>query len=542
MGDEGPPRKRRFHPPVAAPFLGDPTAVPALVDGLASLPPGALGSAATVSGAGTESRPADPSWSSRVLLNGGRRSAVRAAPRAPATQGAIATRGRARCDKRPRPLPQGPAPELDDGDGVGGGGDDTLSFARGTPRRDSSRRAPSAPSDARMTEALSACVRRACGLPSSTPIGRRASTVSAVTVGDPASRSRAILVRVGWGKADAAVLWSSHRGGILCSCFAGTQNALFLSASSRSCVCKHTTSLRLCLSKNGISLAKFWQRMHLGSAPADFVCRQQYGPLRFWVVLYRSVYSLVWFTAANVATCIAPSCRRFRARCGHVVLARPFNAEARVVDADEAAQDPSATVAKPKPAVTVDGPSETRGPADEDAGIELEPGDTERASSDAAEAAVSARVRRNLLPCLGEVKAGEVWARTAEWRGLFTRRCSNEGGDSRASDLAVISNIMDGCVGLGLIHPRTYVPVERYCGSCGRMREDRHIIVKERAILYTHHPTAPAIEVCWPFLCSLVSTTLHVPTVKLVLLMLSLVGRLPTNYPCLTVCYAATVL
>jgi len=160
----------------------------------------------------------------------------------------------------------------------------------------------------RMMEVLSACVRRACGLPSSTPIGRRASTVCAVMVGDPASRSRAIVLRVGSGKADAAVLWSSHRGGILCSYFVGTQNALFISASSRSSVCKHTTALRSCWSKNGISLHRFWQRMHLGSAPTSFVCRQQYGPMRFWVVLYRSVYSLVSFTAGNVATCIAPSC------------------------------------------------------------------------------------------------------------------------------------------------------------------------------------------------------------------------------------------
>lgn len=347
-----------------------------------------------------------------------------------------------------------------------------------------------------MMEALSACVRRACGLTSTTPIGRRASTVSAVMVGDPDSRSRAIVLRVGSGKADAAILWSSHRGGILCTCFSGTQNALFISISSRSSSCKHTVALRSCLSQNGISLDRFWQRMHLGSAPSNFVCRQQYGPMRFWVVLYRSVYSLVSFSAANVATCIAPSCRRFRARCGHVVLARPFNSERRAIDASVGARDPAAKVAKAKPAAAVDGRSVPLGPDDEDAGIESEPGDTDRAPSDAAEATVAARVRRNLLPCLGEIKSGDVWARTADWRGLFAGRCSSAGG-SRASDLQKISSIMDGCVGIGLMHARTFVPVEDYCGSCGRRRKEQHVIVKERAVLYTHHPTAPAIEVRW---------------------------------------------
>jgi len=51
---------------------------------------------------------------------------------------------------------------------------------------------------------------------------------------------------------------------------------------------------------------------------------------------------------------------------------------------------------------------------EDDAGIEMEPGDTVRERADAAEATVSSRVRRNLLPCLGEIAAGEVWARTAD--------------------------------------------------------------------------------------------------------------------------------
>ena len=396
-----------FTPPLCLPTSVT-AALPSLFDRLASLPSAALGSPATVSGAGTASRPVYPTWSARVQANSGRRSALRDVPRAPAHAGAGSTRGRVRSDKRPRPLPDGPTHGVDVEDGGWGGVNDTSSSARAPPRRASSRRAPDSALDKRMMEALNACVRRACGLPSSTPIGRRARTVSAVMVGDPASRSRAILVRVGSGKVDAAILWSSFHECILCACFAGTQNALFISASSRSSVCKHTTALRSCLSSNGISLDMFGRRIHLGSTPANFVSRQPYGPMRFWVVLYRSVYSLVSFNAANVATCIAPSCRCFRARCGHVVLARPLNVERRAFDASDAATDTGGKVGKAKPATAVDGAPVPNEPADEDVGIESEPGDTNRASSDAAEATVAARVRRHLLPCLGEIRSGDI--------------------------------------------------------------------------------------------------------------------------------------
>lgn len=85
----------------------------------------------------------------------------------------------------------------------------------------------------RMLIALTACVRRSCGLSSTTSVGQFSSAITATVVGDPLSRSRAIALRYGGTKRDA-VLWVSSRGGLMCSCFNGTQNALFLSASSRS--------------------------------------------------------------------------------------------------------------------------------------------------------------------------------------------------------------------------------------------------------------------------------------------------------------------
>ena len=77
MGDEGPPRKRRFHPPVVASHLGDRAPPPGLAERLASLPSGGLGNPATVCGAGTASRPVHPTWSARVRTNCGRRAALR---------------------------------------------------------------------------------------------------------------------------------------------------------------------------------------------------------------------------------------------------------------------------------------------------------------------------------------------------------------------------------------------------------------------------------------------------------------------------------
>lgn len=104
----------------------------------------------------------------------------------------------------------------------------------------------------------------------------------------------------------------------MCSCFMGTQNALFLSASSRSSDCQHTSMLRSSILDSGVSVAKFRERMQLADMASDFGACHQYGSSVVWTVLYHSVFSLVNFTACNVASCVAPRCRRFRSRCGHV--------------------------------------------------------------------------------------------------------------------------------------------------------------------------------------------------------------------------------
>eukprot|EP00168_Porphyra_purpurea_P010797 TRINITY_DN2691_c0_g1_i2.p1 TRINITY_DN2691_c0_g1~~TRINITY_DN2691_c0_g1_i2.p1 ORF type:complete len:290 (-),score=50.73 TRINITY_DN2691_c0_g1_i2:1565-2434(-) len=265
--------------------------------------------------------------------------------------------------------------------------------------RTSARPVARQPLDTRVKDVLGACVRLACGWPSSTAVGKGTSAVSALLLGDPQSRFRAILLKVVTGKYDAAILWASHRGGLLCSCFAGTHNALFLSPSSRSTARKHTSALRLCLSDAKISFCKFWAPMHLRSDAADFVIKKQVGSL-LWVVFYRSVFPLATFTAGNVAACIAPSCRRFCARCGHINLARPFN-NAHRANANMDEQTSKSTIfSTPKVAKSSD-QKPIDGIPDEDADFDKEPADTSRGTTDASESVVAARVRCNLLPCKG---------------------------------------------------------------------------------------------------------------------------------------------
>lgn len=74
-----------------------------------------------------------------------------------------------------------------------------------------------------MQESLVSCIRRSCGAASSLPMRRHEAPVTARVIGDPESRSRAIVLRLGAGKRDVSILWVSARGGVLCSCFAGTQ-------------------------------------------------------------------------------------------------------------------------------------------------------------------------------------------------------------------------------------------------------------------------------------------------------------------------------
>lgn len=350
-----------------------------------------------------------------------------------------------------------------------------------------------------MEVALTACVRRACGLPTSTPVGRTSSPFRATVVGDPGSRSRAIALRFGGVKRDA-ILWVSSRGGLMCSCFVGTQNALFLSASSRSSDCQHTSMLRSCISDSGVLVAKFRKRMQLADMAADFGACNQYGSSVVWTVLYQSVFSLVTFTAGNVASCVAPGCRRFRSRCGHVKVARPLQASYKMLAPDATAETRVGPGATTISGAVADSPAPFLVSADEDEGIEKLPGATERAKSDADEDKVAKRSLRNLLPCAGELADGAVWAPTADWNELCRARAAAD-GKQPSDNLNQMRQLLLASSLLGHVRDPSQLLVEDQCSSCGQRRDDQHEVIKEAATLYTHHPSAPTISVSDPLLC-----------------------------------------
>lgn len=345
--------------------------------------------------------------------------------------------------------------------------------------------------------ALTACVRRACGLPSSTLVGQRASPVSAFVVGDPTSGSRAVLLRLGASKRDA-VLWVSPRGGLLCSCFGGTQNALLLSVSSRSSDCKHVRLLRAALAAARVPLSKFQARMQLVVGAKNYAVCRQYGTSAVWVVLYQRVYSLVNFSAANVASCVAPCCRRFRGRCGHVKFSRPLHSK-RLAELGAASAERRAAGMVVKAPSAVSTRRRFLSSEDEDEGIEKLPSDTSRDKGDSPEEMVAARNPRNLLPCRGEMADAEVWARTSDWEAIRSKPAAAlKPGIS--DDRKLLMDLFQVSLRLGHIRDVSEVLVERHCGSCGTERGADVQVTPERAIIYTHHPSAPAIEVRRPLI------------------------------------------
>lgn len=175
--------------------------------------------------------------------------------------------------------------------------------------------------DEQVQDALVPCLRKAAGLSSSTMMGSGSARVTASIVADTVAGCRAILLRCGPRRDESAILWVSSRGGLLCSCLSGTQNASFLSVSGRSAECQHTKMLDKCLPLAGLSAGLVRSSLGLRSSAEDFGVPRWYGNALVAYTLYRGVLSIVNF-ARNLPTCVAPGCRVFSRRCGHVRIAR----------------------------------------------------------------------------------------------------------------------------------------------------------------------------------------------------------------------------
>jgi len=265
----------------------------------------------------------------------------------------------------------------------------------------------------------------------------------------------------------------------------------FLSTSSRSTDCRHTRQLQSALTAAAVTVDKFRSRMRLHADASDFAGCSAFGGSLVWTVLYRSVFSVVSFTAANAATCIAPCCRRFRGRCGHVQVAREHLKRVGVTGHSGLPPGVNKDV-KQVPAER----SRVRHlrSEDEDEGLEKVPSDTLRVDGDSDPSKIGARHDRNMLPCGGEIKRGEAWNRTADWQRLFDRRSGRSGAEPTNEGKLLQVLFESASTRDMLINPEETL-VDPLCGSCGLRRQDRHEIVKEPGLLHTHHPTAPPIEV-----------------------------------------------
>jgi len=231
--------------------------------------------------------------------------------------------------------------------------------------------------------------------------------------------------------------------------------------------------------------------MRLRADAAEFAVCEDYGSTVLWSVLYHSVFSLVTFSSGNVATCVAPCCRRFRGRCGHVRAARlrlgPDGFNDPKFGTAPAAVKARADARRPTPRVY----EKVVKNEEEDEGLEKLASDTMRGPLDSAPIDLAARMPRNLLPCSGEVKQGELWNRTADWRTLLRQRPAGD-GQAAAKQLSLV---LESSLRGGFIRDTTQPLVEPTCGSCGQKREPRHKVDVEPGLLSTHHPTAAPLKI-----------------------------------------------
>lgn len=121
------------------------------------------------------------------------------------------------------------------------------------------------------------------------------------------------------------------------------------------------------------------------------------------------MFSFVTLTPGNVAACIAPGCRRFRARCGHVVNGR---AHIKRLGLDGNSGLPAGTPRAPSVATKKSangGRPRFLLDKDEYEGVEHMPPATTRGGMDVDVTSLSDRAARDMLPCVGEILQGEAW-------------------------------------------------------------------------------------------------------------------------------------
>jgi len=274
---------RRFSSPVDVPLVGSNEDARAVRDLAASVPVvEGLGGAVDGEEAGIEWSVVGSQWSDKMSRLS---FSSRIDGDLPPTAAATASRRRrpgAVSSRSVRPRSRGGRAHQD-GHNAGVDDDDTLfRDLDEQPQAPPSRRArrgaqvATAGQDA-VVDALVPCLQRAGGLPVSTTIESRRAGVSAAIVTHPTSSSHCIVLRSGTGKTENAVLWLSSRGGVLCSCFLGAQNAVLLSAFSRSLACKHVSIMEKAMVVAGVSQTMLVDRMRRPIDATELAVPRQYG-------------------------------------------------------------------------------------------------------------------------------------------------------------------------------------------------------------------------------------------------------------------------
>lgn len=187
---------------------------------------------------------------------------------------------------------------------------------------------------------------------------------------------------------------------------------------------------------------------------------------------------------AQSPICVAPGCRSFARRCGHVRLARQVREELKLQGDYLPDGGQISSVGKERVKLVTS--------EEKDDGLEKKPSDTIRAESDSQEDIFCRRVRRNLLPCRGETDQAEAWARTADWLHL-SKQTEKMGID--ATELQNTAAVYASAAKRRVVEDLSETFVEPFCRSCGLRREARYRVTAEPALLYSHLPSAPAKEV-----------------------------------------------
>lgn len=310
-------------------------------------------------------------------------------------------------------------------------------------------------------------------------------------VGAPQCRSRVIFCRVGPALVDVVSLWLSPRGKVLCSCRDHTQNVALASTTGRACNCWHAQAFEVGMRDLSSERFAIFDALQVKPGAEQHAFTFDLLGTRCAVAFDGKIFSPVVATERRFMRCIAFSCRSLERSCTHVRLTRalPVFASAGTSadcsgsfsDEDRAMSDGDETPQK-KASTNYGRYGDATCDAADDFNAILEVHAT--------------RTKRNLLPCLEEQKMAERWMRTADLLAMSGRiRVGGSRSSAAATESPLTPSALDTLHRCGLVFSPSQALCEKKCYECGCEREADTIIKRTPALVFTHHPTAPPLQV-----------------------------------------------